>query len=397
MLMAIIFGLVGIIVGYSAKRWRAEPSSSPVVPAPQTPPAQTPPALKAEPETLAQAVIAALADAALVIDEANLIYFSNAKMQAIIGPLPIGSAAELYLRQPAALDALNEAARHQRSVERELLLLTPIERVFTVTVTPFRTNHRFMLVTLRDMTRERLTDRMRVDFVANASHELRTPLAAVIGFLETLQSGAIDDVKARDRFLSIMSSEANRMVRLIDDLLSLSRIEMDKFVRPITPLALAPVIDDVHNSLLMRLNSANHRLVCQIDDHLANILADRDQIIQVLHNLLGNAIKYSRQGSTITLRARMADRDSVELIVKDEGDGIPPEHIPRLTERFYRVDTARSRQMGGTGLGLAIVKHIVERHRGQLRIESQIGVGTSVIIRLPIASAESVAAATQKQ
>jgi two-component system, OmpR family, phosphate regulon sensor histidine kinase PhoR len=331
-----------------------------------------------------------LPDAAIVLNQRRRVIKANAGSVATLGLIPEGANIDLYLRQPQALEAMDEALRLGIVAERELMLLSPRERIFLIRAAPFDA---YCLVTLHDMTRQRLMDRMRVDFVANASHELRTPLATLIGFIETLQTGAAENVTTRERFLTIMNSEAQRMVRLIDDLLSLSRIELDKYVRPVTPLALKPVIEDVHNSLLMRLRDDSRTVMIDVPVNLPDVIADRDQIIQVLHNLISNAIKYGRTGTTIHIDATTVDRETIELCVRDVGDGILPEHIPRLTERFYRVDTARSREMGGTGLGLAIVKHIVERHRGQLRIDSESGKGTIIRFTLPIASAESVAAA----
>jgi two-component system phosphate regulon sensor histidine kinase PhoR len=229
---------------------------------------------------------------------------------------------------------------------------------------------------------------MRVDFVANASHELRTPLATLSGFIETLQGPAAEDEPARERFLDIMALEAGRMSRLIDDLLSLSRIELDKHVRPVTQLDLAGVVADVRKTLAMRLEADERQLVVGDMAGLPPVIGDRDQLLQVLHNLVSNALKYGRTGTPISIGAvaepaAAGTPAQVRLTVTDIGDGIGPEHLPRLTERFYRVDSQRSRKMGGTGLGLAIVKHIVERHRGRLDIASVQGEGTTVSFTLP--------------
>jgi two-component system phosphate regulon sensor histidine kinase PhoR len=224
-----------------------------------------------------------------------------------------------------------------------------------------------------------------VDFVANASHELRTPLATLSGFIETLLGPAAEDAPARARFLSIMADEAGRMSRLIDDLLSLSRIEMDKYVRPSATLDLSGVFADVGKTLAMRLEQDQRRLELDVPAGLPPVVGDRDQILQVLHNLISNALKYGQSGTPITVRAEARD-GQVRISVIDRGEGIAAEHLPRLTERFYRVDSQRSRKMGGTGLGLAIVKHIVERHRGRLEIESQPGQGSVFSFTLPVAS-----------
>ncbi len=356
--------------------------------------APAPPGERPAPPFADHGWVDALPDAAILLDERRRVLKANSACRAILGLIPPGANIELYLRQPQVFEAIEDAVQLQTAAERELVLLSPRERMFQLRVVPV-TPQQHLLISLHDMTRERLTDRMRVDFVANASHELRTPLATLIGFIETLQTGAAEDDSVRDKFLGIMNSEAQRMVRLIDDLLSLSRIELDKYVRPATPLALRAVIEDVQGSLLMRLKDDARVLSILLEDGLPDVVADRDQIIQVLHNLISNAIKYGRHGTAITIRAQRADDAMIMLSVADEGDGIAPEFVPRLTERFYRVDTARSRELGGTGLGLAIVKHIVERHRGALSIESQTGQGTSVHFTLPIASAESISAAAQ--
>jgi len=230
-------------------------------------------------------------------------------------------------------------------------------------------------------------ERMRADFVANVSHELRTPLTTLVGFTETLQGSAADDPPAREHFLGIMADQGRRMSRLIDDLLSLSRIELVEHQPPVDPVDLAELVDRVLSFYAARRD----RIETAIESGLPPVAGDADQLVQVLQNLLENALKYGREDGTVRLSLGhpAADADwaagGVLMAVADEGAGIPAEHLPRLTERFYRVDRARSRSAGGTGLGLAIVKHIVNRHRGQLRIASIEGVGTTVSVWLPVA------------
>nr|WP_243451878.1 ATP-binding protein [Sphingosinicella soli] len=227
---------------------------------------------------------------------------------------------------------------------------------------------------------------MRADFVANASHELRTPLATLVGFIETLQGPAANDPAARARFLDVMANEAARMSRLVDDLMSLSRIELDKNIRPREIIDVAPLFENVATTSAVSLEADKRPLVINIEAELPQVIADKDQVLQVLHNLMTNAIKYGHTGTPITVsaeRARALQGEVVRIAIADVGDGIAAEHIPRLTERFYRVDTGRSRRLGGTGLGLAIAKHIVERHRGTLEISSEQGSGTTVSFTLP--------------
>jgi two-component system phosphate regulon sensor histidine kinase PhoR len=225
---------------------------------------------------------------------------------------------------------------------------------------------------------------MRVDFVANASHELRTPLASILGYIETLgdeQAGA--DRTVRNRFLKIMFDEARRMQRLVQDLISLSRIEAEKYRLPDQPVDLAALIGEVRDELQDAQHVRTNEIALDIEPGIAPVVGDRAQLSQVLHNLIGNAMKYGRPGTPVKVALHEGGSGIIRLSVADEGDGISAEHIPRLTERFYRVDAGRSRAAGGTGLGLAIVKHVVERHRGRLDIASTVGKGTTVSILLP--------------
>jgi two-component system phosphate regulon sensor histidine kinase PhoR len=238
---------------------------------------------------------------------------------------------------------------------------------------------------------------MRADFVANASHELRTPLASLIGFIDTLRGPAAEDKPAQQRFLGIMAEQAARMNRLIDDLLSLSRIELTEHQPPSERVDLADLLPRLAAGFEPRLAERSITLDLQIADHLPDVIGDADQLEQVAQNLFDNAVKYGRDGGRVSVSAQAASaparstaaaprwptRPGIVLSVTDEGQGIPREHLARLTERFYRVDKGRSRNVGGTGLGLAIVKHIVNRHRGQLLIESEVGKGTTVTVWLP--------------
>jgi two-component system phosphate regulon sensor histidine kinase PhoR len=237
---------------------------------------------------------------------------------------------------------------------------------------------------LVDQTGNYAAERMRVDFVANASHELRTPLASILGYIETLgdeKAGA--DTAVRARFLKIMFDEARRMQRLVEDLISLSRIEAEKYRLPERAVDLAALIGEVRSELFDAQDARSNDIVATLDQTVPPVIGDRAQLSQMLHNLIGNAMKYGRPNTPVTVKLWRDPVGMVRISVTDEGEGIAPEHVPRLTERFYRVDPGRSRAAGGTGLGLAIVKHIVERHRGRLDVASIVGTGTTITVMLP--------------
>ncbi|MGL6042296.1 MAG: sensor histidine kinase [Sandaracinobacteroides sp.] len=337
--------------------------------------------------------ISALADPALVVSGGWRVLAANEGALELFGPRIVGGDLRQTVRHPIVVDAVRQSLRGQSPTVREVTALGAQDGAFRVRVValdPEMEAAGRLLLNFTDITQARLTERMRADFVANASHELRTPLANISGFIETLLGPASEDEPARERFLDIMAREAARMSRLIDDLLSLSRIELDKYVRPQTMLDLPPLLADVGKTLAMRLESDDRKLLLSVEADLPQVVADRDQILQVLHNLVSNALKYGHSGTPITISAAreavLRGEEMVRVCVIDEGDGIAPEHLPRLTERFYRIDTGRSRSMGGTGLGLAIVKHIVERHRGRLEISSRQGEGTTASFLLPVQS-----------
>jgi two-component system phosphate regulon sensor histidine kinase PhoR len=241
---------------------------------------------------------------------------------------------------------------------------------------------------------------MRADFVANASHELRTPLAAVLGFIETLRGPAKGDDEAHERFLAIMYEQATRMSRLVADLLNLSRIELHEQCRPEGMADLAAILRRVATGLELTASEKLMTITLDVDAALPMVIGQEDELTQIFQNLLDNAVKYGRDGTPIEVTGRVVSdlpagmpdrsRPAVMITVKDHGEGIARENIPRLTERFFRVDTARSRRLGGTGLGLAIVKHVVNRHRGVMQIESELGEGTSFSVYLPVAGEHSL-------
>jgi two-component system phosphate regulon sensor histidine kinase PhoR len=322
----------------------------------------------------------------LLLTERQQVTMANAAALDLLGAHIIGEDVRLAIRHPLAAERLTGGADGSRPREPiELVGIGEADRHWQMSLHELGQQRR--LVRLSDRTSQYVAEKMRVDFVANSSHELRTPLATLIGFIETLeddQAGA--DKTTRERFLGIMSDEARRMQRLIDDLISLSRIEADKFSPPDTAVALAPLVREVIDAALAGVDDdGTERIRLKPIAGSLQVKGDRAQLSQLLHNLVGNAIKYGRPGTSIMVSAEAIDGGMIRIIVADQGDGIAPEHLPRLTERFYRVDPGRSRAMGGTGLGLAIVKHIVERHRGQLTIKSEVGVGTTVGVLLPAA------------
>jgi two-component system phosphate regulon sensor histidine kinase PhoR len=256
------------------------------------------------------------------------------------------------------------------------------------------------VLTLHDVTALRRAEQMRADFIANAGHELKTPLATLIGFIETLLGPAREDAEARERFLGIMREEAQRMARLVDDLRSLTRIEQSEHVPPTGTVALAPLLEHVAAALELRGAERGMRIKLDLPADLPEAEGERDQLAQLFQNLIDNALKYGRPQTEIVVSAGAGTGATAPLIwvaVADQADGIPSEHLPRLTERFYRVDTGRSREVGGTGLGLAIVKHILNRHRGRLDVNSTVGRGSTFTVWLPAASGERVAAAVMQR
>ena len=335
-------------------------------------------------------VIAALSEPVLLTVDGR-VRQANEAARALLGAHILGEDARLAIRHPAATERLGAGAVDGST---ELVGLGGRDQRIAMHVATLAPGRR--LIHLVDRTMSHAAERARVDFVANASHELRTPLAAIIGFIETLDDPQVAaDRDVRDRFLQVMMKEARRMQRLIDDLISLSRIEAEKNLLPATPVAMGGLIDEVAGELRDEDGSARADLHLAIDDDLPPVVGDRTQLSQVVHNLVGNALKYGRAGAPVTIALRLEGPSLLRLSITDRGDGIAPEHIPRLTERFYRVDPGRSRAMGGTGLGLAIVKHIVERHRGRLDIASTQGVGTTVSVLLPTVARADVTETSQ--
>ena len=322
-----------------------------------------------------------LSEAAFIASEWRVLS-ANAAARALLGRALEGAALDAVISHPAALEAL-ERGGSEEDEEVELTGLDGSRRSWLMRTA--RLGDGTCLVRFVDRSEARAAEQMRVDFVANASHELRTPLATLIGYTETLreQAGEIDP-ETRERFLAVVHDEARRMQRVVEDLISLSRIEAEKFTAPTEAVDLASLIDHAVESSRRIAEERGSEIVRDVEPGLPQIAADGSQILQLLDNLITNALRYGEAGTPVGVSAA-AEGAMVHLAVADQGEGIAPEHVKRVTERFYRVDTSRSRSLGGTGLGLSIVKHIVERHRGSLMIDSELGRGTTVHVLLPAA------------
>jgi two-component system, OmpR family, phosphate regulon sensor histidine kinase PhoR len=329
--------------------------------------------------TAAPALLEGLSEAALIA-AGDRVLAANAAARALLGQTIGGARLGEVIAHPAALEALD---RHDDGEGVELTGIGGSRRHWLMRTAELADGT--SLIRFVDRSEARAAEQMRVDFVANASHELRTPLSTLIGYTETLREQADEiDPETRERFLSVVHDEARRMQRVGEDLISLSRIEAEKFTAPTEAVALEPLIDHALDSARRMADERGSALVRDVADDLPQVAADRSQILQLLDNLITNALRYGEPGTPVTVTAG-AEGAMVHLSVADEGEGIAPEHVARVTERFYRVDTSRSRSLGGTGLGLSIVKHIVERHRGRLSIDSKLGRGTTMHVLLPVA------------
>ena len=344
------------------------------------------------------AVLAGLPDPLILVGQDRRVLSMNPAAEALLGHEVAGRDLALGLRNPDLLAAVDAVLDGGEQEAVEFVIPGKLERSLAARVLRLpraASEQANLMIALYDLTGLKQTERMRADFVANVSHELRTPLSSLIGFIETLRGPAHDDQEARDRFLKIMEDQSHRMSRLVDDLLSLSRIEMQEHTQPEGACDIAQILQSVASTL--ELEAARYgmkiQLACQ---PLAPVIGVHDELMQVFQNLLDNAVKYGRENSVIRVSARplakggagerRLGRAGVKVSVFNEGEGIPRDQIPRLTERFYRIDASRSRRLGGTGLGLAIVKHIVNRHRGALEIESRPNEGATFSVYLPSAA-----------
>jgi two-component system phosphate regulon sensor histidine kinase PhoR len=343
----------------------------------------------------AETVIATVPNPLILLDERRRIVRANAQAAEFVGGSSEARDLAAVLRNPSVLGAADAVLRGEPARVVDFTVTVPIERQLRARfarLTRPALDGAVAILTLHDITELKRAEQMRADFIANASHELRTPLSSLAGFIETLRGPAREDPDVRDRFLAIMQQQSSRMARLVEDLLSLSRIELNEHVMPKDRVSLAPLLHQVAEALELRAGERDMHIRVEVPACLPEVLGDRDELAQVFQNLVDNAIKYGRSGTEITVSTDTVTRpphggDSgsaafVSVAVCDRGEGITREHLPRLTERFYRVDTARSREMGGTGLGLAIVKHILNHHRGYLEIESTPGVGSLFTVLL---------------
>jgi two-component system phosphate regulon sensor histidine kinase PhoR len=339
----------------------------------------------ADPLLRAREILEALPEPMILLEDGR-VAVANAPARALLGDWMEGKDVRLALRHPAAVDRLARTGQEPGSVERlEVLGIGEADRRWLLAIASLSEGWR--LIHLSDRSEAAAAEQMRVDFVANASHELRTPLATLLGFIETLRDDeAAADTALRHRFLGIMNDEAKRMQQLIDDLISLSRVEAERFKPVHDVIELVPLIEEVRSGCALLIAEKKNTLTIDDRSGAAPVPGDRTQLLQLVRNLVVNAVKYGRAESEVTVRIEEDGPERVRLSVADRGEGIAPEHLPRLTERFYRVDAGRSRAAGGTGLGLAIVKHIVGRHRGRLEIKSRPGQGTTVEVTLPRAA-----------
>ena len=343
---------------------------------------------------LLDAVISGMPDPVVVLDQDGRVIAFNAKAAVIAPALRRGEPASIALRMPELVEAIREAGLTGKSQRIEFSARLPspqwseafVARVGLAGGEASRAG--IVVITVHDLTPIRRVEEMRADFVANVSHELRTPLAALTGFIETLQGPARDDPAARGRFLDIMQAQAWRMARLIDDLLSLSRIELRAHQRPDTPVDLIPIVRQVVDGLQTLARDRDVAIEVTAPVGPLMVPGDRDELTRLFENLIENGLKYGASGKRVDIvlvAAATADgTGEARVSVRDYGPGIAAEHLPRLTERFYRVDVGESRTQGGTGLGLALVKHILNRHHGRLTIDSKAGAGATFTARLPM-------------
>ena len=332
-----------------------------------------------------------------IVDASAILRYTNRATETVFGASAIGDPVSVTFRRPEIARIIGEAISRQARLEIEYAEQIPRDRWFNLQIAPVPNSiggdPEFYLLSFHDLTEPRRAEQMRSDFIANASHELRTPLASLRGFIETIKGPAAADAKATAQFLDIMLDQAERMSRLIDDLLSLSRLEMRSHLRPQDSVVVADVLTNVVNALEPLAQRLGVKIEKRLPSEKLEILGDRDELIQVFENLVENACKYGQSGGKVEIEAvvlqaaKPAGAPRVEISVSDHGPGIAEEHLPRLTERFYRVDVGSSRNKQGTGLGLAIVKHILNRHETRLGVTSNLGAGSRFSVVFPLQAA----------
>jgi two-component system phosphate regulon sensor histidine kinase PhoR len=349
-----------------------------------------------------EAVLQHVPDPLIMLDSQGQVVRTTTEARRLLGGALGGDDLPALLRDPDIVEAVERVGRGGADEEVEIALHVPYERAFRAKVVRLprpTADGTAVVMALHDVTEIKMTEQTRADFVANASHELRTPLAVLLGCVKTLRGAGRDDPEAQTRFLAMMEGQAERMTRLVDDLLSLSRIELREHEAPRGRVDMEAVVGHVADALQFPAESRGMRIEVDAERDLPPVTGEETELTQLVQNLVDNAIKYGRANTPIRVRIAAAEESLPDKVagpalciaVSDQGEGIPEEHIPRLTERFYRVDTGRSRELGGTGLGLAIVKHVLNRHRGALQVESELGRGSTFAVYLPVAAGADVA------
>lgn len=388
----VLCGLLGIIIvyGVTLNGWLAMVavvvtllpalfSRDPVMPSIAAP--QQMPEAQPNPLSEVKAAFAGFDSPVFLLDRHGNVLYQNPSSTHAFGEMREGQHVSARIRLPAVLDMIRDALATGKPGSIEYSTTLPSENVYLVRIVKAQGEADFHVLIFRDISETRRIDRMRSDFVANASHELRTPLASLRGFIETLLGPARNDAKAQEKFLGIMQEQVTRMSRLVDDLMSLSRLELKARVAPEDEVDLVPLIGSVCDALAPLADDVGVEIVKTLPAHPVMVTGDRDELTQVFENLIENACKYGQDGKKVEVTISAEPEQPVEVGIRDYGPGIPDEHVPRLTERFYRVNVESSRSKKGTGLGLAIVKHILTRHRARLIIRSEVGQGSTFTVR----------------
>ncbi len=344
----------------------------------------------------AQVVLDVLPDPAIVVGPDQTVAYANAAAREHFGRLEIGAPLLFITRKPELIEAVEEVARTGRGTRARWSQRGLVLRWYEGFVAPLPlpgTSEKLITIIIRDLTEQKRTDKMRKDFIANASHELRTPLSVLTAFIETLQGAARDDEASRDKFLGIMREHADRMRRLTEALLSLSRVEMRAHIKPTDQIDLGSVAKYAVELTQPLADESGVVLEVHQDVKTLPVIGDFDELVQVVENIIENAVNYGGDGGRVVVRAFVSSVGGTGahacVAVQDFGEGVPPEHVPRITERFYRIDKLRSREKRGTGLGLAIAKHIVSRHGGRLAVRSEVKKGSTFTVQIPLNSTQT--------